>query len=240
MATALADAILAPGPVTARVPSVVGLEPLDFPGEICDLITTQDLKDVMESPFTVAAAALGSCTYTGGSGRSQTYVSVSLAPIALASLRTRGARDVTVAERPGLLIAPSGALLVDIGNDRVLQLIAIVSPTPKPAAAKKLVRQAETLAARAIGRMSPAATPTPGPGAAICALLTVDALGFATGTTFGEPMPANDTTCLYTSEDQRVGVLTVVGDASGLELRRGRLPPAGSADAHNGGRATRL
>jgi hypothetical protein len=214
-ATSIADTILNAGPVEARVPSVPGLEPLDFTGDICDLITTQDLKDVMKSRFT-AMAALGTCTYQGGNARSQTYLSVSLVPIALASLRTRGAQDVTVAERPGLLLTKSGALMVDVGNDRVLQLIAGASPTPKGAAAKKLIRQAETLAGLAIDRMTPAAAaPSPDPG--VCALLSVDALGSATGKTFGQPTPANDTTCIYTSDDQRVGVMTVIGDAPDLD-----------------------
>ena len=100
---------------SAQPPVIPGLTPLTFEGDLCDLVTAQDLKKEMGSRFQVAAHDATQCTYTGGTAGSQDYVSVVLLDMALSLMRTKGTSDVTVAGRPALLIPSSGALMVDIG-----------------------------------------------------------------------------------------------------------------------------
>jgi hypothetical protein len=214
--TSIAQAIIDGGPVLAQPPATTGLTPLTFQGDLCELVTAQDLRQAMGSKFTVLLHDATQCTYQG-TGRSQELVSVSMLPLPLNMMRTKATTDVTVADRPALLIPKEGALLVDLGGGQVLQLVVSASPTPKGAAAKKLAKQAEQVAAAAVGRMTPATASASPTTATVCSLLSADALSSATGIEFSHVAPLGDMGCDYTSTDQRTGVLVSLNAADSLD-----------------------
>ena len=97
-----------------------------------------------------------------------------------------------------------------------MQLVIGVSPKPKGAAARKLIREAEKVAERAIGRMTPAASAPPAT-AGVCGLLGLDTLSSTTGIDFSRVGPLGDVGCDYTSTDERTGVLVSVSAADSLD-----------------------
>ena len=216
-ATAIAEAMLAGGPVTAVVPSAPGLPALAYDGSLCDLVSVADLKDAMGISFKNLNDSSAGCIYQGGSLKQVYEATISMLAGNLGLLPPKGTTDVSVAGRPAKWLAKSGALFIDIGG-RLLDITLGTSPLPKGAAAAKLQASAQALAETALGRMTAQpAGPSASPDLGICALLGLDALSQATGVTFARQDLLAPGNCAYTSADQRSGVLLLVSAAPSLD-----------------------
>ena len=216
-ATAIAEAMLAGGSVTAVVPSAPGLPALTYDGSLCDLVSSADLKDAMGISFKKLHDSTAGCIYEGGSLKQVYEATISTLAGGFGYLPTKGTVDVSVGDRPAKWIAKNGALFVDIGG-RLLDITLGTSPQPKGAAAAKLQASAQALAETALGRMTPqAAGPSASPDLGICALLGLDALSQATGVSFTRQDLLSPENCAYTSADQRSGVLLLVSPAPSLD-----------------------
>ena len=216
-ATAIAEAMLAGGPVTAVVPSTPGLPSLDYAGSLCDLMSVADLKDAMSISFKKLTDSAAGCIYQGGSLKQVYEATIGIIAGGFGYLPAKGSTDVNVAGRAAKWLAKSESLFVDIGG-RLLDITLGTSPQPKGAAAAKLQASAQALAETALGRMTPqAAGPSASPDLGICALLGLDALSQATGVTFARQDLLSPTNCAYTSADQRSGVLLLVSPAPSLD-----------------------
>ena len=149
-ARALAEAILATGPVTAHASTTSTAEPIGLAGSPCELITLDELRQITGQRFADAKLDANqiSCRYRTKDRKA--VVSLSIGAADLGILRSKDTRNLKVSDREAVFSPVSTLLLVDLGGGQSLGV--------KMQAAGKGVK-AKAIAETAIGRMIRAPSP---------------------------------------------------------------------------------
>jgi hypothetical protein len=157
-ATALAEALLAAGPITAILPEEATGPVIEFVGDACTIVSLDELGAIMEATFTAAEPdGAGGCTYQTDMAEGFALVSLAFTDGALAAMRSGSTTDLNVGDRAAVFWPDLGAVFVDAGGGRLFSVMVLtMSATAEgdPALAQS---QAAAIAELAIGRMTPAA-----------------------------------------------------------------------------------
>jgi hypothetical protein len=157
-ATALAEALLAGGPVTATLPDEVSGPAIEVTGDPCELVTLDELGDIVGATFTTAEPdGAGGCTYQTDMTESMAIAGLTFSDGTLAPLRSGSTTDLSVGDRSAVWWPDLSSLFVDVGGGRVLSVTVMSLGAPvdgEPSAAQD---QAVAIAELAVGRMTPAA-----------------------------------------------------------------------------------
>ena len=157
-ATALAEALLAAGPVTSTLPEEATGPAIEFVGDPCTIVSLGELSDIMGATFTTAEPdGAGGCTYqtdmTDGFG----VVSLAFADGTLAPLRSGSTSDLTIADRTAVFWPDLGTVFVDAGGGRLFSVMLLSMSATDEGGPEQIQSQAAAIAELAVGRMTPAA-----------------------------------------------------------------------------------
>jgi hypothetical protein len=198
--SALAEALLAAGPVTAHLPAS-DVPAVEFVGKPCELLTLAELKQILGKEFKTAPrlSTGGGCAWQTKSARQPIYVGTSFSQVALAIMRSGNFQDTEAAGRPAVFLPDSTLLFVDAGGGSVLNLYLSGAPGSKKKQRDLLVRIAEA----AFARM----TPVVDSGPPDCALLAVDVANSITGLTLNALPGLGTESCFLVGPDQLTAIL---------------------------------
>lgn len=158
-ATALAEALLARGPVTATLPEEATGPAIEFVGDPCTIVSLDDLGAIMEATFTAAEpdGARG-CTYQTDMTAGLTLVSLAFTDGTLAALRSGSTTDLTVGDRAAVFWPDLGTVFVEAGGGRLFSVMVLAMSATDEVGPEQIQSQAAAIAELAIGRMTPAAS----------------------------------------------------------------------------------
>lgn len=157
-ATALAEALLANGPVTATLPEEVSGPAIEASGDPCELVTLDELGETVGATFTTAEPdGTGGCTYQTDMTESMAIVGLTFSDGTLAPLRSGSTTDLTVADRSAIWWPDLSSLFVDVGGGRVLSVTVMSLSAPVDGEPSPAQDQARSIAELAVSRMTPAA-----------------------------------------------------------------------------------
>jgi hypothetical protein len=157
-ATALAEALLAAGPVTATLPEEATGPAIEFVGDPCAIVSFDELGAIMETTFTAAEPdGAGGCTYQTDMTEGFALVSLAFTDGALAAMRSGSTSDLTVGDRAAVFWPDLGAVFVDAGGGRLFSVMVLAMSATDDVDPALAQSQAAAIAELAIGRMTPAA-----------------------------------------------------------------------------------
>lgn len=195
-ARALAEAILASGPVTARA-SVSTAEPIGYPGSPCELITRAELKRLTGLPFADGKLDVNHSRCRYRTKDEQTEVSLGIWAADLGIVRRETTSTLTVGDREAVFVPATELLAVDLGGGQLLSVRIPAAGTGLKS--KDLPALRVAIAETAMGRMAP--------GGITCPLIPADALLGASGLDF-RPIPKNyPNWCWFVTADEQTGLL---------------------------------
>jgi hypothetical protein len=218
-AVAIAEAALAGGAVLGRPAGEEGGPALSYEGDICDLVTLDELNQETGDDFSAAQAdSADTCSYSKDDFSG--LVTVGFVDGELFQFQFQDAVELTVADRPALWSTEMlNSLSVDVGGGRLLQVgLFVLEGEPE-----RLQGIASAIAAIAIGRMTPVETaaeeappqqaPPEAPAAAGpgCDLVPVERVAEITGLPFttASDEGITDIGCAYGTADQADGFLII-------------------------------
>jgi hypothetical protein len=214
-AVAIAEAAFASGPVLGRPTTTESGPALGYMGEVCDLVTLDELRTATgDEGFSTAQADMPDfCSYSKDDFSG--LVTVGLVEGELFRLQSGDWVDLTIAGRPAVWSTEMlNSLNVDIGGGRLLQ-VGLVLLDGEP---ERLQDVATSLAETAMDRLTPveavgeeappAEAAAAGPG---CDLVPVQRVAEITGLPFSTASDQGivDIGCAYSSADQANGYLIV-------------------------------
>jgi hypothetical protein len=157
-ATALAEALLAGGPVTATLPEEVSGPAIEATGDPCELATLDELGDIVGATFTTAEPdGAGGCMYQTDMTESMVLVGLTFSDGTLAPLRSGSTTDLTVGDRSAIWWPDLSSLLIDVGGGRILSVSVMSLSAPVDEETNQARDQAVAIAELAVGRMTPTA-----------------------------------------------------------------------------------
>ncbi len=157
-ATALAEALLAGGPVTATLPEEATGPAIEFVGDPCAIVSLDDLGAIMEATFAAADPdGAGGCTYQTDMTDGLTVVSLAFTGGTLAVMRSGSTTDLTVGDRAAVFWPDLGTVFVDAGGGRLFSVMVLAMSATDVIGPEQIQSQAAAIAELAIGRMTPAA-----------------------------------------------------------------------------------
>jgi hypothetical protein len=157
-ATALAEALLASGPVTATLPEEVTGPAIEFVGDPCTIVSLGELGDIMGAPFTTTEPdGAGGCTYQTDMTDEIVIVSLAFSDGTLAPLRSGSTSDLTIADRTAVFWPDLGTVFVDAGGERLFSVMLLSMSATDEGGPEQIQSQAAAIAELAVGRMTPTA-----------------------------------------------------------------------------------
>jgi hypothetical protein len=157
-ATALAEALLAAGPVTATLPEEVTGPAIEFVGDPCAMVSLDELGDIRGATFTTAEPdGSGGCTYQTDLAEEISLVGLAFTDGTLGALRSGSTTDLTVADRAAVFWPDLGTVFVDAGGGRLFSVMLLAMTAADDVGPEQIQSQATAIAELAIGRMTPAA-----------------------------------------------------------------------------------
>lgn len=156
-ATALAEALLASGPVTAMLPEEASGPAIVVTGDPCELVTLDELGDIVGATFTTAEPdGGGGCTYQTDMTESMAIAGLTFSDGTLAPLRSGSTTDLMVGDRSAVWWPDLSSLFIDVGGGRVLSVTVMSLSAPVEGESSPAQDQAVAIGELAVGRMTPA------------------------------------------------------------------------------------
>lgn len=221
-ATALAEALLAAGPVIARQPEEASGSAIEWTGDPCELVSLDELKGIVDKKLVTTEPDVdgAGCTYSTDPLKDPYFVNLTFSDGSLAQLRSGATEDLTVAGRSAVWWPDMSGLFVDAGGGRLFQVVPFSMEEPKKGAAKRAQEQAVSIAELAVGRMTPAAeqpTVPDGPTAGDCPIVSAEAVESVTGMAFEAGAEGSADSCYFVSSDQAASVLLGMTEFASLD-----------------------
>jgi hypothetical protein len=156
--TALAQALLAAGPVTASLPEEPTGPAIEYAGDPCSMVSLEEVGDIAGGTFTtVEPDGSGGCTYQTDLSGEMTLVSLAFTDGTLASLRSGSTSDLTVADRDAVFWPDLGTVFVEVGGGRLFSVMVLAMAASADGGPPQVQDLAARIAGLAVGRMTPTA-----------------------------------------------------------------------------------
>jgi hypothetical protein len=196
-ARALAEAILATGPLTAHASTMSTAEPIGFSGSQCELVTLDELRQITGQTFADAGLDVNEvrCRYRTKDRKAMVSVGIGAADLGL--LRSTKTRDLTVSDRQAVFVPATKLLAVDLGAGQLL--VVRIQATGRGIKAKELPALSKAIAEAAMGRMTA--------GAITCAVIPTDEVESATGLDLQPIAKDGPDWCWFVTPDERSGLV---------------------------------
>jgi hypothetical protein len=194
-ARALAEAILATGPVTAHA-SVSTAEPIVPAGSPCELVTLGELRRITGQPLTDARLDVNQIRCSYRTKDELAVVSLSIGAGDLGIVRSGNTRTLTVGDREAVFSPAIRILFVDLGGGQLLGVR--MEAAGRGFMAKGLPALRVAIAETAMGRMTP--------GAITCSLIPTDVLLSASGLDLQPIAKAGPDSCWFVTPDEQTGL----------------------------------